>query len=656
MDLSRRTLIHTGLLSTLAPALERMGLPVVAPASAQATTQGSAQAAGWKHALSLFGDINYPAGFEKFDYVNANAPKTGSVRMSALGAFDNFNMVVAGVRGSIVASLELIYDTLMVRSLDEVTTVYGLLAEAVTHPADFSAVTYRLRAGARWHDGKPVTVEDVIYSFEMLVKHHPAYSGYYRHVTKTEKTADREVTFTFDAPGNRELPLIVGELTVLPKHWWEGNDASGKKRDIGATTLEPPLGCGAYRIKEFTAGRNVVYERVKDYWGHDLNVNRGRDNFDEIRVEYFRDPTVALEAFRGDQIDFRFENSALYWATRYDFPARNEKRVLLEEFQSRSRGVMQGFVFNTRRDKFKDARLRRAFNYVFDFEEANKQFFFGQYKRVASYFEGTELAWHGSPDDAAEEKRAVAIGSRGRPEGLELAILEPLRGQVPAEVFTTPYVNPVGGGADAGRTNLREALRLAREAGYEVRNQKLVNTKTGEALSVEFLIGQGSAAFERVILFYKQSLERLGVTVAVRTVDEAQYENRLRNWDYDIIIHSWGESLSPGNEQRDRWGAPAADQVGSQNYAGIKNPAVDALIDRVIFAKSRDELVAATHALDRVLIWNFYVVPQWTYGKVRTARWDRYGRPDELPKYGDGAFPTVWWWDGEKAARTRGRS
>jgi len=641
-----------------------MGLPVMTPASAQAPGAQApgaqalgAQAPEWKHGLSLFGALKYPAGFKKFDYVNASAPKAGSVRMSTVGSFDNFNMVVAGVRGNIAANLELIYDTLLAQSLDEVSTAYGLLAEAVTHPPDYSSATYRLRPEARWHDGKPVTADDVIYSLEMLVKHHPFYAAYYRHVTKTEKTGDREVTFTFDAPDNRELPQIVGELTILPKHWWEGTDASGKKRDIGSTTVEPPLGNGAYRIKEFTAGRSIVYERVKDYWGQHLNVNVGRDNFEEVRIEYFRDSTVALEAFKGDQIDFRVENSALFWATRYDFPAKNEKRVLIEEFPIRSTGVMQGFVFNTRRDKFRDPRLRRAFNYVFDFEEANKQFFFGQYKRVASYFEGTELAWHGSPEGAASAEKSVdTAGATARPEGLELAILEPLRAQVPAEVFTTPYTNPAGGSADAGRTNLREALRLAREAGYEVRNQKLVNTRTGEPLSVEFLVGQAGSAFERVILFYKQPLERLGVTVSVRTVDEAQYENRLRSWDYDIIINSWGESLSPGNEQRNRWGSPSADQVGSQNYAGIKNPAVDVLIDRIIFAKSRDELVAATRAMDRVLIWNFYVVPQWTYGKARTARWDRYGHPDEMPKYGASAFPTVWWWDAEKAARTRGRS
>ena len=296
---------------------------------------------------------------------------------------------------------------------------------------------------------------------------------------------------------------------------------------------------------------------------------------------------------------------------------------------------MQAFVFNTRREKFKDPRVRRAFNFAFDFEEMNKQIFFGQYKRIASYFEGTELA------------------SSGVPRGAELEILETVREQVPAQLFTSVYTNPVAGAPDKVRANLLEAVRLMKEAGYEVRDRRLVNAKTGEPFAVEFL--NSDPTFERVFLFYKPSLERLGVTVQVRTVDDAQYENRLRSWDFDMTVVSWPQSLSPGNEQRGFWGSPAADQPGSRNLAGIKNPAVDALIERVIFAKSRDELVAATHALDRVLLWNFYVVPQWTYGKVRTARWDRFGRPPELPKYGAAAFPTVWWWDAQKAGKLGGR-
>lgn len=625
MRLTRRSLLHTGALSLIAPLAGRLGLTV--PALAEERR--------WNHGLSLFGALKYPDGFKRFDYVNPSAPKAGAVRMIAFGTFDNFNLAVAGLKGSIAMGSNMLTDSLMVSSLDEVSSEYGLIAEAVSHPADFASATFRLRANARFHDGKPVTVDDVIFSMESFKKHNPMYAAYYRHVVKMEQTGETEVTFTFDSAGNREMPVILGQLDVLPKHWWQGTDAAGKKRDIGATTLEPPLGNGAYRVKEFVAGRTVVYERVKDYWGKDLNVNVGRDNFDEIRFEYFRDATVAIEAFKADQIDWRTENSAKNWATAYDFPAVKDKRVILEEFPVRNRGIMQAFVFNTRREKFKDARLRRAFNLAYDFEEMNKQMFFGQYKRIKSYFEGTELA------------------SSGLPEGQELAILETVRDKVPPEVFTTVYTNPVGGAADKVRANLREATRLLREAGYEVRNQKLVNAKTGEPVVVEILAED--PAVERFILFYKPSLERLGVTVNVRTVDSVQYENRMRSWDFDMTTASWPQSLSPGNEQRDYWSTRAADTPGSRNYIGIKNPAVDALIDRIIFAKDRAELVAATRAMDRVLLWNHYVVPQFTHNMQRTARWDRLSRPEKLPEYGAAAFPTIWWWDAEKAAKTGSR-
>jgi len=644
LPLTRRSIVRTGALAALSPILDRFGVPILAtPAGAQganSAAEGAAeQARDWRHGLSLFGELKYKPDFARFDYVNPGAPKGGTVRRSAFGTFDNFNEVVAGLKGSLAVGVGMISDTLMVSSLDEVETEYGLLAESVSHPPDFASATFRLRPAARFHDGKPTTIEDVIYSFEMFKKHNPSTAAYYRHVVKVEQTGEREVTFTFDGPGNREMPMILGQLNVLPKHWWEGTDAAGKKRDVGLTTLEPPLGNGAYRIKEFVAGRTVVYERVKDYWGKDLNVNIGRDNFDELRFEYFRDSIVALEAFKADNIDWRTENSAKQWATAYDFPARRDNRVLVEEFPQRSVGVMQAFVLNTRREKFQDARLRRAFNFVYDFEEMNKQLFFGQYSRINSYFFGTELA------------------SSGLPQGQELEILEKVRDKVPPEVFTTPYINPVNGNPENVRANLREAVRLMKEAGYEVREQKLVNAKTGEPLNVEILSQTADPNLERVILFYKPSLERLGVTVTVRSVDDAQYENRLRNWDFDMTLMVWQESLSPGNEQRDNWGARAADTQGSRNYAGIKNPAVDALIERVIFAKSRAELVAATRALDRVLLWNNYVVPQWTYTKDRAARWDRFGRPTEMPKYGSQAtFPTIWWWDADKAAKTGGRS
>jgi microcin C transport system substrate-binding protein len=608
------------------------GLPAIDSAHAQTANAE----AGWRHGLSLFGEVKYPVHFKRFDYVNPDAPKGGTVRQIALGTFDNFNIIVAGVKGSIAGAVGLIYESLTTPALDEVSTEYGALAEAVSFPEDFSSVTYRLRAQARWHDGKPVTPEDVVFSLDTFKKHHPQYSAYYRHVVKAEKVGERDVKFTFDAPGNRELPQIVGQLTVLPKHWWEGTTDAGAKRDVSATTLEPPLGSGAYRIKAFVPGRSVVLERVKDHWGRELNVNVGRNNFDELRYEYFRDGTVAIEAFKGDQVDWRTENSAKNWATAYDFPAVNEKRVLLEEFPNRSSGIMQAFALNIRREKFADARVRRALNFAFDFEEMNKQIFFGQYKRISSYFDGTELA------------------SSGLPQGKELEILETVRAAVPSEVFTTAYSNPVGGSAEAVRNNLREALKLLKAAGYEVRDHKLVDSKSGTPFAIELLVEDPS--MERVMLFFKPSLERLGITVSVRTIDATQYENRLRSWDFDVVVASWPESLSPGNEQREFWGSHAADVAGSRNVIGIKNPAIDKLIERVIFTRDRADLVAATKALDRVLLWNHYVVPQWNYPKVRTARWDRFGRPAELPKYGQSGFPAIWWYDAGKAAKIGTRS
>jgi microcin C transport system substrate-binding protein len=632
LAITRRNLLQSGAAAAMAPALGiTVGIPSIEAAHAQSETEPV-----WRHALSLFGDVRYPADFKRFDYVNPDAPKGGAARQIQVGTFDNFNLVVAGVKGSLAAGVGLIYESLMTQSLDEVSTEYGELAEAVSYPEDFSCVTYRLRREARWHDGKPVTPEDVIFSLDAFKQYHPQYAAYYRHVVNAEKVADRDIKFSFDAPGNRELPQIVGQLTILPKHWWEGADSEGRKRDISATTLEKPLGSGAYRIKDSVPGRTLTLERVKDHWARDFSTNIGRNNFDELRFEYFRDTTVALEAFKGDQVDWRTENSAKNWATAYDFPAVTEKRVVLEEFPNRSSGVMQAFALNIRRAKFSDPRVRRALNFAFDFEETNKQMFFGQYKRISSYFDGTELA------------------SSGLPQGKELEILETVRAEVPSEVFTTAYTNPVGGSPEAVRENLREGLRLLKEAGYEVRERKLVDSKTGTQLTFELLSQDPS--FERVMLFYKPSLERLGIAVSVRTIDPTQYENRLREWDFDVVVASWGESLSPGNEQREFWGSQAADMPGSRNIIGIKNPAIDKLIERVIYTKDRDDLVAATKALDRVLLWNHYVVPQWNYPKVRTARWDRFGRPAELPKYGLSAFPAIWWYDAEKAGKIGKRS
>lgn len=611
----------------MAPALLR--LPLIDRAHAQ-----SAAEPAWRHALSLFGDVKYPADFKRFDYVNPDAPKGGIARLISLGTFDNFNIAVAGIKGNLAPAATQIYETLMTKSQDEVVTEYGLIAESAAHPDDFTWVVYRLRKEARWHDGKPISAEDVIFTFDTLKKLSPFYAAYYRHVVKAEKSGERDVKFTFDGPGNRELPTIVGEIPVLPKHWWEGSDEQGRKRDISATTLEKPLGSGPYRIKEFVAGRSVVLERVKDYWGANLPVRIGQNNFDEMRFEFFRDNLVALEAFKADQADWIAENSAKQWATAYEFPAVADKRVVKEEFPINDSGRMQAFVLNLRREQFRDARLRRAFNYAYDFEEMNKQLFYGQYKRINSYFEGTELA------------------SSGLPQGLELKILETVKDKVPPEVFTTPYANPVGGNPENVRSNLREAAKLLKEAGFEVKDRKLMDP-TGKPVTVEVLVQDPSA--ERIALFYKPSLERLGLTASIRVVDDAQYQNRIRSFDFDMIIDQWGQSLSPGNEQREFWGSQSADAPGSRNTIGIKNPAVDALIEKVIFAENRETLVAAARALDRVLLWNFYVVPQFTYGFSRYARWDRFSHA-ELPKYARSGLPSLWWYDAEKAARIGKRS
>jgi microcin C transport system substrate-binding protein len=634
LSISRRQLLQSSTLAALTPALGAIaGSPLIETAKAQSPSPADLK---WRHALSLFGDIKYPADFKRFDYVNPDAPKGGSARQSQSGTFDNFNIVVASYKGNSAQGTGYIYETLTTQSLDEPDANYGLLAEAAAYPDDRTYVIYRLRAEARWHDGQPVTPDDVIFSFDALKKYSPMYSAYWRHIVKCEKVGDRDVKFTFDGPGNRELPTIAGQVTVLPKHWWEGTDAKGKKRDISETTLEIPLGSGPYRIKEFEAGRSLVLERVKNHWGKDLPIYIGQNNFDELRWDFFRDDLPAREAFKADSLDWMSERSAKEWATSYDFPAVQDKRVIKQLFPIRNLGRMQGWALNLRKPLFQDIRLRRALNLAFDFEEENRVLSAGVYTRDNSYFDGI-------PE----------LMATGVPEGKELELLEPLRDKVPPEVFTTPYQNPVNGNPENVRANKRQALGLLKEAGYEIKGGKLVDAK-GQLVSLEILCRD--PADERIALFYKPGLEGLGITANVRTVDDVQYQNRLRNFDFDLVTVLWGQSISPGNEQRDYFGSSAADRQGSTNYPGIKNPAVDALIDHIIFAKDRAELVAACKALDRVLLWNCYVVPQFTYGFQRYAYWDRFSHPEPLPTYGIAGFPTLWWWDAEKAAKAGKRA
>jgi microcin C transport system substrate-binding protein len=442
------------------------------------------------------------------------------------------------------------------------------------------------------------------------------------------------VTFTFDVKGNRELPHIVGQLPVLPKHFWEGTDAKGNKRDISKSGLELPLGSGPYKVKSLVPGRTITYERDPNYWGKDLPVNVGSNNFDQIRYDYFRDETVEFEAFKGDQIDWRTETTARVWAQEYDFPAVKQNRVVRELFEQpyKSAGLMTGFIFNLNRDMFKDSRVRQAFNLAFPFEDINKDIFYGQYVRLKSYFDGIPLA------------------SSGLPEGKELEDLNEVKDKVPPEVFTTEFTNPVNTGT-ASRNNLRKALALLKDAGWELKGNKLVNTTTGQPMVVEFLMN--GPIYEKVALRYQTELARIGITFNIRPVDSAQYENRVRSRDFDLIYTGWAQSMSPGNEQIEFFGSESAGREGSRNYGGIKNPAVDALIQKIILAPTRDDLVAATKALDRVLLWNNYLVPGWTLRAARVARWDRFAHPDPLPEYSIG-FPTIWWWDAAKAAKVGG--
>lgn len=610
------------------------GLALAGVVSIAAIGAGPAQATEpeWQHAAALNGTPKYGPEAAHFDYVNPDAPRGGKVRLASSGSFDTFNLLAK--KGSIAPGILNIYESLMEPSLDEedISAQYGLLADAVRFPDDFSWVEYRLNPEARWHDGETVTAEDVIWSFEKAIELDPQRKFYFQNVTSTEIVGDGVIRFTFDVAGNRELPKIVGQLTILPKHWWEGENDKGEKRDIARGTLEPPLGSGPYRIADFAAGRHITYERVEDYWGKDLPIRVGTNNFDEIQYISFLDDAVQFEAFKGDQYDFHVERSSSQWAKRYDFPAIHDGRVVKEIFPDKSRGVMQGFFLNLRREKFQDPNVRQALNYAYDFETTNEIVSANLLKRVNSYFAGTELA------------------SSGLPQGKELEILEEVRDMVPPEVFTQEYTNPVGGNPQNVRANLREAVRLLRQAGYAIKDGRMVD-ETGEQLSIEFLYRD--KASERTLLPYASNLEAIGIAPVLRLVDSSQFINRIRGRDFDTVVLAIGQSLSPGNEQREYWGSTSADNDSSANYAGIKNPAVDKLIDKVIFAEGRETLVAATRALDRVLLWNHYVVPQFYSDETRTARWNRFAHPQEMPEYSTG-FPEIWWYDESVADKTAG--
>ncbi len=593
--------------------------------------ESRADDAPWRHATSLIGEPKYPDGFTHYDYVNPDAPKGGTENAAVVGTFDSFNpYIVQGnpAAGFSAAGGGLLYDTLMDQATDQAGTNYGLIAEAVSYPADFAYAKFRLNPAARWHDGQPITVDDVIWSFTTLKAQSPFYNKYYANVVKAEKTGEREVTFTFDKPGNRELPNILGDLVVLPKHWWEGTDAAGKKRDISRSTLEPPLGSGPYKILSFSPGQEIIWARVPDYWAATLPTKVGRGNTDRRKFDYYRDPSAAWEAFKkGGLDDIRVENRIGRWETEYDFPAVKRGDVIKRSFPVHSSGRMQGYVLNQRREKFQDIRVRQALNYAFDFETMNRTLFFNKYKRIESYFAGIDLA------------------SSDVPTGRELEILGAVKDQVPPELFTTPFKLPVNDTPQAFRDNLRKAVDLLQQAGWVLKGNRLVNAKTGQPFTIEFL--ESDPSFERVVGPYIQNLKRIGIDASLRIVDPAQYQSRVNDFDYDVISTVIGQSHSPGNEQREMWSSAAADLKGSRNYIGIKNPAIDTLVDRVVFAANRDDLVAATHALDRALLWNYYVVPQWYSDQINVAYWNKFGIPDKQPDY-IGIDTDSWWIDSAK--------
>jgi microcin C transport system substrate-binding protein len=602
---------------------------------AAAALPGRASAAEplvWRHAISLTGEPKYPADVTRTDYVNPDAPKGGRVRVSSLGTFDNFNPFIAGVKGNLAAYLMTLYEPLLLPALDEATTEYGLLAEAVGVAADHSAVAFRLRPQARWHDGRPVTADDVVFSFRTWRTHSPQFNKYFQKVTGAEITGPREVLFRFSEAGDPSLPLYVGQMPVLPRHWWEGTDARGRRRDPTTTTLEPPLGSGPYRLKSFVAGRSLTFERVRDYWGARVPVRVGTDNFDRIDVEYYRDANVVFEAFKADRIDIRRENSLKNWVVGYDVPAVTEGRIVKDAFPIARLGIAKAFVFNQRRAKLADVRVRQALALAYSFDDVNRQSFYQMLAMPGSYFPHTEF--QARRDGTAAERALFALLGLPEPPGLW-------------DDLAPPTV-----GVRSSRERLFSALKLLNAAGYRLDGARLVDER-GEQLTLEFLLED--PAMERVATQYFDQLSKLGIAVQLRLVDDVQYQNRIRGYDFDVVVHAWVQGHAPGNEQREYWGTASAVQRGTNNVAGITDPLVDALIEKLVLAPSRIEKVTAGQLLDRVLRAKAIAVLIGDEDKEYFASWNRFGRPATMPRYGGAAFPTVWWWDEAKAAATGGR-
>lgn len=578
---------------------------LLSPVTAHSTTS---------HAIAILDEPKYPEGFKHFDYVNPEAPKKGIVKLASLGTYDNLNPFI--LKGIVPEGIELTFDTLMTSPADEAATSYGLIAESVQMPEDRSWVIFRLRKIAKWSDGTAITADDVVFSFNTLIKEgHPQYQLYYQDVANVKKLGKYKVKFTFKHTTNRELPLVVGQLPIISKAYYS-------KHPFNQTTLTPPISNGPYQITKLQAGRFIVYQRNPHYWGKNLPVNTGRYNFDQIRFDYYRDDTVAVEALKAGEYDFRRENIAKTWANSYNLPHLKDGRMKKEELADGTPTGMQCFAFNTRRSLFSNAKVREALNYAYDFEWANKQLFFSAYARNTSYFGNSEYA------------------SSGLPSQEERALLQPYQNILPKQLFTTPYAPPTTIGTGDIRNNLIKAQELLNEAGWVIKDMKRIDPATGKPATIEFLLV--SPSFERVVAPYIRNLKKLGIDASIRTVDASQYIKRREQFDFDVIVHWFTQGNAPGNEQYNYWHSKVADQPGSFNLAGIKNPAVDALVEQIIAAKTKEELVTTSRALDRILLWNYYSIPQWHSRSHRVIYWNKFGRPNKTPPYSL-AFLDTWW-------------
>ncbi len=561
----------------------------------------------------------YPDGFSHFDYVNPAAPRGGELILSSVGSFDSFNpYILKGISAEGLGSL--MFETLMVSSMDEPFSQYGLLAEDVALAEDKLSVTFRLRAEARFNDGSKVEAQDVKFSFDTLVgeKGHPQYRFYYSDIKRVVVVDERTVRFEF-AKVNPELHLLAGQIPIFSRHW------VGDK-PFDEVALEQPVTSGPYLIEKFDLGKNITYRRNPDYWGNELNVRRGMYNFERVTFKYYRDFTVALEAFKAGEFEFNHEYNSKKWARDYDGPKFRDGRITKALLKHANNAGMQGFVFNLRRPLFQDLRVRRAISLALDFEWSNRQLFYNQYEQCYSYFSNSELA------------------ASGLPEGEELALLQPYRAQLPAAVFNQVWRPASTAAPSSLRKNLRQAKSLLQQAGWEYRDGALRNAR-GEAFRFDVVLSQ--KGFERILAPFARNLGKLGISVDYRTVDSALYKRRLDEFDFDMVVGSFGQSQSPGNELMGMFHSSSADRTGTRNLFGIKDPVVDALVEKVVYAEDRDALVTAVHALDRVLLHGEYLVPHWFIGSHRVAYWSgRFGQPETLPLYYDATnWVLATWWD-----------